>query len=78
MRSLRRQRRRGSQRYDFPHEKFFSDKVDESVLDWKPSGAEPKLADASVQSRIDSTLGEKAIVVPPALEEKMTRLWHSR
>ena len=59
------------QRYDFPHEKFFSDKVDESVLDWKPSGAEPKLADASVQSRIDSTLGKKAIVVPPALEEKM-------
>ena len=59
------------QRYDFPHEKFFSDKVDESVLDWKPSGAEPKLTDASVQSRIDSTLGKKAIVVPPALEEKM-------
>ncbi len=59
------------QRYDFPHEKFFSDKVDESVLDWKPSGSEPRLADASVQSRIDSTLGKKAIVVPPALEEKM-------
>ncbi len=59
------------QRYDFPHEKFFSDEVDESVLDWKPTGAEPKLTDASVQSRIDSTLGKKAIVVPPALEEKM-------
>ncbi len=59
------------QRYDFPHEKFFSDKVDESVLDWKPSGADSNLTDASVQSRIDSTLGKKAIVVPPALEEKM-------
>ncbi len=59
------------QRYDFPHEKFFCDEVDESVLDWKPTGAEPKLTDASVQSRIDSTLGKKAIVVPPALEEKM-------
>ena len=59
------------QRYDFPHEEFFSGKVDESVLDWKPSGAEPKLTDEGVQSRIDSTLGKKAIVVPPALEEKM-------
>ena len=59
------------QRYDFPHEKFFSDELDESIIDWKPTGAEPKLTDASVQSRIDSTLGKKAIVVPPALEEKM-------
>lgn len=59
------------QRYDFPHEKFFSNELDESVIDWKPTGAEPKLTDASVQSRIDSTLGKKAIVVPPALEEKM-------
>ncbi len=58
-------------RYDFPHEQFFNDNVDESVLDWKPTGAEPKLTDKSVQSRIDSTLGKKAIVVPPALEEKM-------
>ncbi len=59
------------QRYDFPHEKFFSDELDESIIDWKPTGVEPKLTDASVQSRIDSTLGKKAIVVPPALEEKM-------
>lgn len=59
------------QRYDFPHEKFFADELDESIIDWKPTGAEPKLTDASVQSRIDSTLGKKAIVVPPALEEKM-------
>ena len=59
------------QRYDFPHELFFSDQVDESVLDWKPVGADAKLTDSSVQSRIDSTLGKKAIVVPAALEEKM-------
>lgn len=59
------------QRYDFPHELFFSDQVDESVLDWKPVGADAKLTDRSVQSRIDSTLGKKAIVVPAALEEKM-------
>ena len=59
------------QRYDFPHEKFFSDELDDSVLSWKPTGAEPNLTDAIVQSRIDSTLGKKAIVVPPALEEKM-------
>ena len=59
------------ERYDFPHEQFFNDNVDESVLDWKPTGAEPKLTDKSVQSRIDTTLGKKAIVVPSALEEKM-------
>jgi len=58
-------------RYDFPHEKFFSDELDESVLNWKPKGAAPKLTDSSVQSRIDSTLGKMSIVVPPALEEKM-------
>ena len=58
-------------RYDFPHEKFFSDELDESILNWKPKGAAPKLTDPSVQSRIDSTLGKMSIVVPPALEEKM-------
>lgn len=58
-------------RYDFPFEKFFSDTVDESILDWKAKGAPPKLTDSSVQSRIDSTLGKNVIIVPPALEEKM-------
>jgi len=58
-------------RLDFPHEKFFSDKVDESILDWKPTGAEPKMTDESVQSRYGATLGKESIVVPPALEEKM-------
>ncbi len=59
------------ERNDFPFEKFFDDEVDESVLNWQPSGKDPAMADASVQSRLDSTLGQKAIVVPPELEEKM-------
>lgn len=58
-------------RYDFPFEKFFNDTVDESVLDWKAKGAQPKLTDSSVQSRLDSTLGKNVIIVPPVLEEKM-------
>ena len=57
-------------RYDFPFEKFFNDTVDESVLDWKAKGAQPKLTDSSVQSRLDSTLGKNVIIVPPVLEEK--------
>ncbi len=59
------------ERLDFPHEKFFSNEVDESVLDWQPTGTAPKLSDASVQSRLNSVLGKNAIVVPPALEEKL-------
>lgn len=59
------------ERNDFPCEKFFDDELDKSILDWQPQGKEPDMADASVQSRLDSTLGKKAIVVPPELEEKM-------
>ena len=59
------------ERLDFPHDDFFRNKVDESILDWKPTGPEPKMTDSSVQSRAVSTLGKKSIVVPPALEEKM-------
>ena len=58
-------------RNDFPYEKFFKDNVDESVLDWKPNGAEPADDDRSVVARRNSTLGKKAVVVPPELEEKM-------
>lgn len=58
-------------RNDFPFEKFFNADVDESVMNWKPSGKEPSMSDAKVQSRLTSTLGKKAIVIPPALEEKM-------
>ena len=59
------------ERKDFPAERFFDDELNESVLEWQPSGKEPAMADTSVQSRLDSTLGKKAIVVPPELEEKM-------
>ena len=59
------------ERNDFPREKFFQDEVDDSILDWKPSGADSAMSDSSVQSRLNSTLGKKSIVVPPELEEKM-------
>lgn len=59
------------ERLDFPHEKFFSNEVDESILDWQPTGAAPQLSDADVQLRLNSVLGKNAIVVPPALEEKL-------
>lgn len=58
-------------RNDYPWDKYFNNNVDDSVLDWKPSGAEPAMSDPKVQAKISSTLGKKAIVVPPALEEKM-------
>lgn len=58
-------------RNDFPVEKFFQDEVDESVLVWKPTGAEPAMTDASVQNRLNSVLGQYVINVPPELEEKM-------
>lgn len=59
------------QRMDFPFEKFFAKKVDESVLNWTPKGAAPAMTDSKVQSRLDSVLGQHSIVVPPALEEKI-------
>ena len=59
------------ERNDFPFEKFFEDDIDESVLNWTPTGKNPDMVDSCVQARLDSTLGGKAIVVPPELEEKM-------
>ena len=58
-------------RNDYPWDKYFSNNADASVLDWKPSGAEPAMFDPKVQAKINSTIGKKAIVVPPELEEKM-------
>ncbi|MDE7430033.1 MAG: hypothetical protein K2N00_12370 [Lachnospiraceae bacterium] len=58
-------------RNDYPWDKYFSNHVDDSVLDWKPSGAEPAMSDPKVQAKIRSTIGKKSIIVPPALEEKM-------
>ena len=58
-------------RNDYPWDKYFSNHADDSVLDWKPSGAEPAMLDPKVQAKINFTIGKKAIVVPPELEEKM-------
>ena len=58
-------------RNDYPWEKYFINNVDKSVLNWKPSGAEPAMSDSKVQARIRSTIGKKSIVIPPTLEEKM-------
>lgn len=59
------------ERNDFPFEKFFADEVDESVLNWTPTGAEPAMDSSQVQARFNSILGQTSIVVPPELEEKM-------
>ncbi len=59
------------ERNDFPFEKFFMEEVDESVLNWSPTGKEPDMANAGVQNRLDSTLGRQSIMVPPELEDKM-------
>lgn len=56
---------------DFPRDKFFRENFDESVLTWQPSRMNPSQLDTAVQRKINSTLGKNAIVVPPALDEKM-------
>ena len=60
-------------RNDFPFEKFFSNHVDASILDWRLSGAEPSDYDSAVIARRSSVAGKKAFIVHPALEEKMKR-----
>ncbi len=59
------------ERNDFPFEKFFQNDVDESAVNWKPNGANPAMDSSGVQSRLHSIAGQKSIVVPPELEEKM-------
>lgn len=58
-------------RHDYPHEQFFKEPADESILNWKPTGPEPPLSDPKVQNRISTTIGKKSVVIPPELEEKM-------
>ena len=59
------------ERNDFPFERFFSDEVEESILDWKPSGPELSDFDPKAMSRRSSVAGQMSIIVHPALEEKM-------
>ncbi len=42
-----------------------------AICDDEKTGAEPEATSTQVQSRWNSTLGQKAIIVPPELEEKM-------
>ena len=56
---------------DFPYDKFFTNEVDTSILDWRSSRANPSQLSSEIQSKVTSTLGKCAIVVPPALDEKM-------
>ena len=58
-------------RNDYPFEKFFNNDLDESISDWKPKGPDPAMDSSGVQSRLHSIAGQKSIVVPPELEEKM-------
>ena len=57
------------QRNDYPFEKFFAPNIDDSVLSWQPSGIEPQMGDASVQVRMESSLGQNAVLVPKELDE---------
>lgn len=59
------------QRNDYPFEMFFQDDLDEAALDWKPTSREPSMLDAGVQTRLNAARGKYAIVVPPALQEKL-------
>ena len=56
---------------DFPYQKFLENDVDESVLSWKPSRANPSQLNSDVQSKLTATLGKHAIVIPPELEERL-------
>ncbi len=59
------------QRNDYPFEMFFQDDLEESDLGWTPTSKEPSMLDAGVQARLNAARGKYAIVVPPALEEKL-------
>ena len=56
---------------DFPYEKFLTNEVDVSVLDWKPTRSNPSQLDSDVQSKLTATLGKHSIIVPPELDEKL-------
>lgn len=57
---------------DFPYERFLDNQVDESILTWKPSRANPSQLNSEVQSKLTATLGKHSIIIPPELEEKLT------
>ncbi len=59
------------QRNDYPFEKFFDEKIDTSILDWKPTTKEPSMTDANVQARLNAARGKHVVIIPPELEEKL-------
>ena len=56
---------------DFPYEKFLTDSVDESILNWKPTRENPPQLNSEVQKKLTATLGKHSIIIPPELEEKL-------
>ena len=58
-------------RNDYPWDKYFNNNADDSVLNWKPSGAEPDMQSPAVRTKMNAMLGKIAVVIPPELEEKM-------
>ena len=44
---------------DFPYEKFLTNEVDISVLNWKPTRSNPSQLDSGIQSRLTATLGKE-------------------
>lgn len=56
---------------DFPYEKFLTNEVDVSVLNWKPTRSNPSQLDSDVQSKLTATLGKHSIIIPPELDEKL-------
>lgn len=59
------------QRNDYPFEKFFDDKIDTAILDWRPTTKEPSMTDANVQARLNAVRGKYAVIIPPELKEKL-------
>lgn len=60
-------------RKDFPAWKFFQDDTDADCLNqWKPRGAQPTGAEASIQSALSKIgYGQMAMIIPDELREKM-------
>ncbi len=58
-------------RNEYPWDKYFSNNVDDSVLNWKPSGAEPDMQSPAVRAKMNAMLGKISVVIPPELEERM-------
>ena len=61
------------ERKDFPAWKYFQDDTEADCLNtWKPRGAQPTGAEASIQSALSKIgYGQMAVIIPDELREKM-------